>query len=86
MSLIDTIEPVKYFWTVLPITIFENISIELQDTNIIITQSESSVFDFKKWFEDKMQNMGDWLKDTKAEYVDGNTIEELVQNCLRSIG
>lgn len=31
-------------------------------------------------------NKNEALRTIKASYVDGNTIEELVQNCLRSIG
>lgn len=69
LSLIDTIEPVKYFSNKYSITkILSNISIELKDKKEIVIKQQGKVFDFETWYYKKdMDKLESWLEGTKAE-------------------
>jgi hypothetical protein len=77
LSLIDTIEPYKYFngkCYASPEEVFNNISIDLRGEKILITKSQSSEYDFYMWYDNKMKNIGDWLKDTFADCINESEI------------
>lgn len=76
LSLIDTIEPVKWFTNnghFSDLEILRNISIQLTDNIIRIIQTKD-FFDFSLWFEKKMKDIPDWMEDTKAEVVSNKEI------------
>lgn len=74
LGVIDTIEPVKYFYNEKPKEIFDNISITLNGGELLIEQSEACIFDFKMWFDAKMAEMPKWLKDTEAKFENDRMI------------
>ena len=73
LSLIDTIEPIKFFNGVIPKKLMENITIEWDKENrkITIGQTDLQIFDFEKWYKAKMRNMDDWLFGVSSDYSDG---------------
>lgn len=62
LSLIDTIEPTKFFCNIRASVVLENIDIVMDDDGIIISQASNGIFDFEQWYEVKMKNMPDWLE------------------------
>ena len=69
LSLIDTIEPYKFFerkQKATPQEVFTGLSIEMHLNQIVITKDNSFEFDFKTWYDAKMKNMSDWLLNTSA--------------------
>lgn len=60
MGLIDSIEPVKFFYNVDPRYIWEHISIELNKNAITLSQSGTAL-DFNKWYETKIKDLPIWL-------------------------
>lgn len=68
LSLIDTIEPYKFFEKKsTPQEVFTGLSIEMHLNQIVITKDNSCEFDFKTWYDTKMKNMSYWLQDTRSK-------------------
>ena len=83
LSLIDTIEPYKYFEQYSKENlkhVFTDININYQNNIITISQSEKSYFDFKCWHCKKMSNMNMWLENVNAFY---NQNTDKIYICLR---
>ena len=79
LCLIDTIEPIKYFNNCHPKAVIENISMELENNKIIISQSEQRLFDLQSWYYSKFYNsvkdedqLSLWLENTFSVYDERN--------------
>ena len=78
LSLIDTVEPYKFFHkmnSAEPHDVFDELSIDLYSNKILIKKSDSFKYDFNIWYKKKMRDMGDWLEGTYATIADESTIE-----------
>jgi hypothetical protein len=78
LGLLDTIEPVKYFYNINPICVLKHIDITYSAASkqIIITQipceDNTLIFDFARWQEEKMSDLPNWLQNISTELVEDN--------------